>query len=89
MRRQPIRTCIGCRGKFPQKTLIRFVSLEGQMLQHDEKKKLPGSGAYVCLAETCIQKAFFRKNSKYRLLPDVSSHQILQFHTNSANSQMD
>lgn len=53
-----IRTCIGCRGKFPPKTLIRFACHRKVTLQVDLEKKLTGRGAYVCRAEACIQKAF-------------------------------
>ena len=54
----PIRTCIGCRCKFPQKTLLRFVCYKGETLEIDNSKKLPGRGAYVCRTEACIHKAF-------------------------------
>ena len=49
---------IGCRGKFPQKTLIRFVCQGDKTLQMDGTKKLGGRGAYVCRSESCIHKAF-------------------------------
>ncbi|MCG9126701.1 YlxR family protein [Candidatus Poribacteria bacterium] len=54
----PIRTCIGCRSKFPQKTLIRFVCSTEKRLQIEELKKLPGRGAYLCKSKECIEKAF-------------------------------
>lgn len=54
----PIRTCIGCRCKFPQKTLIRFVCRTSEALEMEELKKLPGRGAYVCRSESCIENAF-------------------------------
>ena len=53
-----IRTCIGCRGKFSQKTLIRFVSEKNETLRIDNQKKLHGRGAYVCRSQPCIQTAF-------------------------------
>ena len=56
--RNVIRTCIGCRGKFSQKTLIRFVCQGDETLQMDGPKKLAGRGAYVCYSQSCIQKAF-------------------------------
>ena len=56
--RNIIRTCIGCRGKFLQKTLIRFVCQGDETLQMDGPKKLTGRGAYVCCSQSCIQKAF-------------------------------
>ncbi len=54
----PIRTCIGCRFKFPQKMLIRFVCRIGNVLEMDSIKKLPGRGAYVCRSKCCIEAAF-------------------------------
>ena len=56
--RDIIRTCIGCRGKFSQKTLIRFASQENETLRIDNQKQLHGRGAYVCPSQSCIQKAF-------------------------------
>lgn len=58
----PIRTCIGCRSKFPQKTLIRFVCNAGQILEIEGSKKLPGRSAYLCHSKSCIDNAF--KTSK-------------------------
>lgn len=54
----PIRTCIGCRGKFPQKALQRFVCIKGESLEIDNMKVRPGRGAYVCQSDSCIEEAF-------------------------------
>jgi predicted RNA-binding protein YlxR (DUF448 family) len=54
----PIRTCIGCRCKYPQNTLIRFVCRTGEALEMEELQKLPGRGAYVCRSKSCIENAF-------------------------------
>ena len=54
----PIRTCIGCRCKFPQKTLRRFVCYKGESLVIDDLKTRPGRGAYVCRSQSCIEEAF-------------------------------
>lgn len=56
--KKPIRTCIGCRCKFPQKGLIRFVCGIDDALKMETAKKLPGRGAYVCRSKTCIETAF-------------------------------
>lgn len=56
--RDVIRTCIGCRGKFLKKTLIRFVSQTDGTLRIDNQKNLHGRGAYVCYSQPCILKAF-------------------------------
>ena len=53
-----IRTCIGCRGKFSQKTLLRFVGQKDETLRIDNRRQLHGRGAYVCPSQPCIQKAF-------------------------------
>ena len=78
--RDVIRTCIGCRGKFPQKMLIRFVCEGDKMLQMDGPKKLAGRGAYVCRSHPCVQKAFKspkRINSLLRV--QLTSRTIMQF----------
>ena len=54
----PIRTCIGCRCKFPQNSLIRFVCHKGGSLEIQTLEKLHGRGAYVCRSKSCIQEAF-------------------------------
>ncbi len=54
----PIRTCIGCRCKFPQNILIRFVCHKGESLEIQKLTKLPGRGTYVCRSTSCIQEAF-------------------------------
>ena len=56
--RDVIRTCIGCRRKFSQKVLIRFVCLRDGKLEVDGRKKLGGRGAYVCRSQNCVQIAF-------------------------------
>ena len=78
--RDVIRTCIGCRGKLPQKVLIRFVRQSGGKLQIDCHKKLSGRGAYVCPSQDCIRKAFKfpkRINSLFRV--QLASENITQF----------
>ena len=60
-RRQPQRTCLGCREVKDQVRLIRFVrSPEGKILA-DLKGRLPGRGAYLCNSRDCIAAALRRK----------------------------
>ena len=78
--RDVIRTCIGCRGKLPQKVLIRFVRQSGGTLQIDCHKKLGGRGAYVCPSQDCIRKAFkFSKRINSLLRVQLASENITQF----------
>lgn len=57
---QPIRTCISCRGKFNQDSLIRLVNYRGKILLNPDKL-MPGKGLYLCDNPSCISKVF---NSK-------------------------
>lgn len=78
--RDVIRTCIGCRGKLPQKVLVRFVGAGNGKLQIDSHKKLGGRGAYVCPSQDCIRKAFKspkRINSLLRV--QLASQYVAQF----------
>lgn len=78
--RDVIRTCIGCRGKLPQKVLVRFVRQSGGTLQIDWHKKLGGRGAYVCPSRDCIRKAFkFPKRINALLRVQLASENITQF----------
>lgn len=60
-RRQPQRTCLGCRRVKDQSALIRFVrSPEGEILA-DLKGRLPGRGAYLCNSRQCMATAVNRQ----------------------------
>ncbi|MFH1530364.1 MAG: YlxR family protein [Pseudomonadota bacterium] len=55
-RHVPVRTCIGCRQKGPKATLLRIVVSDGVPVV-DERKRLPGRGAYLCRRERCFLRA--------------------------------
>lgn len=60
-RKQPQRTCLGCRQVKDQSGLIRFVrSPEGEILV-DLKGRLPGRGAYLCNIRECMGEAVNRQ----------------------------
>jgi predicted RNA-binding protein YlxR (DUF448 family) len=64
----PFRQCVGCRARFPKKSLVRFVRLsEGGWLA-DPAARAPGRGAYLCSA-SCRDKV--RKNKRFRGLAEV------------------
>jgi hypothetical protein len=64
----PFRQCVGCRARFPKKSLVRFVRLsEGGWLA-DPAARAPGRGAYLCSA-VCRDKV--RKNKRFRGLAEV------------------
>jgi len=51
----PIRTCLGCGHKRPQKELKRIVLKDGALIL-DEKSKIPGRGAYLCPQGECVSR---------------------------------
>lgn len=61
----PVRTCVGCRQRADQTTLIRVVVVQGAFVVPDHDRSLPGRGAYLhpdarCVAEAVRRKAFGR-----------------------------
>ena len=75
-----LRTCIGCRGKFPKKTLLRFVCHLDSHLRADGTGKSPGRGAYVCESQACIAEAFkAHKRVNSLLRSNLSREIIMQF----------
>lgn len=56
-RRDPIRTCIACQSKRPQREMLRIAHKDGQ-IRVDHGSGLPGRGMYICKEGDCLQKAF-------------------------------
>ena len=79
MAAMPIRTCIGCRGKFPKKDLLRFVPVAAENLQADSTGKLPGRGAYVCRSQACINVTFKSQKINTHLRSNLSRQVIDSF----------
>ena len=75
----PIRTCIGCRGKFPKKDLLRFVQDAAGNLQTDSTGKLPGRGAYVCQSQVCVNVTFKSQKVNAHLRVNLSKRAIDSF----------
>jgi uncharacterized protein len=61
MKRQPERTCIGCRGVYQKDEVVRLVAGPGSIIL-DYRDKLPGRAVYVCPRRECIEKAMVRDN---------------------------
>ena len=79
MAAMPIRTCIGCWGKFPKKDLLRFVRNAAGNLQTDSTGKLPGRGAYVCQSQACINITFKSQKINTHLRSNFSRQVIDSF----------
>ncbi|MGP6158880.1 MAG: YlxR family protein [Vulcanimicrobiaceae bacterium] len=60
--RQPVRTCVGCRQRFAQAALVRFVR-RGERWERDAARvRAAGRGAYLCSERCAAQVA---KNRRY------------------------
>jgi len=53
---QPKRMCIGCRGLFEKKDLIRIVRTPEAKIVLDRTGKLSGRGAYLCDNIDCLKR---------------------------------
>jgi predicted RNA-binding protein YlxR (DUF448 family) len=53
---EPVRTCVGCGRKAPQRELVRFVAPEG-LLKRDDTRRAMGRGAYTCARPACFERA--------------------------------
>ena len=63
----PVRTCVGCRAKDSQSDLVRLVRLmsavadtPGASIVVDEKRQLPGRGAWLHPQQACLDLAVKR-----------------------------
>ena len=56
MKKQPQRTCIGCREKKDKKELIRIVKNKEGEINIDRTGKMQGRGAYICDNIECLEK---------------------------------
>jgi predicted RNA-binding protein YlxR (DUF448 family) len=55
---EPIRSCIGCGRKAPQRQLLRFVARDGRLVGGTGE---PGRGAYTCRRLSCFERAVSRR----------------------------
>jgi len=66
MRRQPVRTCVGCRSRDVREVLTRLVARDGAVLV-DATRAAAGRGAWVHARDTCLE-AFARRGGFVRSL---------------------
>jgi predicted RNA-binding protein YlxR (DUF448 family) len=74
----PVRTCIVCGVKAPQRELIRIVRTPGGAVELDVKGKKAGRGAYICRAGACWQEAAAVKGRLAHALKGTVSNDDLQ-----------
>ena len=74
----PVRTCVGCGARASQSELVRFVVM-ASALALDERRRLPGRGAYLHRQPACWA-AFVRRRGTVRSLraaPSEAARQAL------------
>ena len=54
----PIRTCVGCGRKAPQSELVRFGSVDGELVPAAVSR---GRSAYTCRRLACFERAVSRR----------------------------
>jgi predicted RNA-binding protein YlxR (DUF448 family) len=60
VKREPGRTCLGCRRVLPRRALVRLVRGEDGVVVADPRGAAPGRGAWVCPAQACLERALQR-----------------------------
>ena len=71
-KRQPQRTCVGCREVKGKRQLTRIVRLSDGHVIVDPSGKKQGRGAYICADLVCWQKAVERRAVERALKCEVS-----------------
>ena len=61
MKKEPQRTCLGCKESKDKKELIRIVKQNDGKLFIDKTGKANGRGAYICNNIECLEKAIKSK----------------------------
>lgn len=54
--REPLRMCIACRARKPQRELVRVARQDG-VLRIDDGRHRNGRGAYLCRNRRCVEQA--------------------------------
>ena len=62
MKKQVIRTCMGCNQKKDKNELIRIVKNKNNEISIDKTGKQDGRGAYICNSEECLEKLIKQEN---------------------------
>jgi|WetSurMetagenome_2_1015567.scaffolds.fasta_scaffold90408_2 uncharacterized protein len=76
----PMRTCISCGAKQPKGLLIRLAADNENHMVKDASARMKGRGAYVCNAQTCLERLAHKKHLKryFRTDREISiGHEIL------------
>ena len=68
---RPTRTCVGCRRRFDDGSLVRFVIVDGRLVESPASN---GRGAWLCRRSSCVDSALGRGTLRRALrVPQNSS----------------
>jgi len=71
----PKRSCLGCKSVRPKEELARIVRTKKGEVKVDQSGKISGRGAYTCLEDSCIKKAFKGERLTKALRKDISNEE--------------
>lgn len=74
MKKQPMRSCLGCHRRFPKNQLLKFVLNAGEV-RLDSSGNGQGRSAYCCDNRKCLD-VFFRQKKKLSKAFRVREDQI-------------
>ncbi|MET0735280.1 MAG: YlxR family protein [Microbacterium sp.] len=57
---EPVRTCVGCRARALRSDLLRVIAVDSALV-FDERKSMPGRGAWVHETTECMDAAIRRR----------------------------
>lgn len=77
MKKEIIRTCVGCRKEHSKIDMIRIVRGKDKV-QLDFSGKLNGRGAYICNSKECLSKAVKTNSLQKALNCDIDDKVIEQ-----------
>ncbi|MDR0959737.1 MAG: YlxR family protein [Propionibacteriaceae bacterium] len=69
---EPIRLCVGCRGRASQSQLTRWV-WDDELMQVVPGRKRPGRGAWLHPSRSCVEQALRRRSIGRALRRDVGT----------------
>lgn len=75
LRKQPQRTCVGCRVVKSKRELVRIVRTPAGEVVLDATGKLAGRGAYVCRQKTCLLAALEHERLEKALETSLTADQ--------------
>lgn len=87
MKKDPIRTCVGCGCEFDKRDLIRIVRQKEGNILIDFSNKLNGRGVYLCNDTACLDAAIKNKKISKSLKSEIEPKIYEQLRKEITNGQ--